>query len=410
MNLEKIQLLLQQSRFDLAETELQKLLASEPNNAGAYAMLSLVYGETERYKEAIEAAQEAIGLEPDDYFTHYVLGLAYAGNRQFKEAESAAGEARRMMPIESSIYALLAQINYAQERWEKALQSARSGLAFDPEHSGCANFEAMALVKLNRREESANSLSGALYHDPNNAVTHATTGWVALESGERDKAMAHFREALRLDPTSEYARSGIVQALKARNVIYDLMLRYFFWMSRLTQRTRMVVIFGAVFGVRILRNLGESVPVIAPFVVPIMVIYFVFVYLTWTADALFNLLLRLDPFGRLALSEEEKRSSTYVGVLLLVALACLIAYAITNSGSLLFAAIGAGLMVLPVVGTFGREAGRSKTILLVYTAALFILGLLGLGLAFIGSPAAPLLGIIVIFGIIAFTWISTFMK
>lgn len=409
MSLDRVELLLEQSRLDLAEQELHQILASEPNNATAHAYLSLVYDDQEQTKEAVSSAQTAIGLEPDEWFPHYVLGRALTSNRQYKEAESAANEALRMMPLAPQIYALLSRIHYAQNRWEEALNTARAGLAFAPEDRACANFEAMALVKLGRGNESAAALRTALHHDPNSPVTHATSGWVALESGNQDEAMEHFREALRLDPNSEYARSGIVESLKARNIVYRLMLRYFFWMSRLDQRTRVFVILGAVFGIRILRNAAAAMPTIEPFVMPIFFIYLAFVYLTWTADSLFNLLLQFDPFGRLALSDEEKRTANYVGGLLLVALLFFL-YSLTSASSeAQFAAIGALLMVIPVSATFRREKGRSRTILTIYTGILLLIGLAALGLAAVGSTAAAGLGGLFALGIFAFTWIAAFL-
>ena len=42
--------------------------------------------------------------------------------------------------------------------------------------------------------------------------------WALIEQGEHEQAMEHFREALRLNPQLDWARQGIVEAMKARIV------------------------------------------------------------------------------------------------------------------------------------------------------------------------------------------------
>ena len=53
------------------------------------------------------------------------------------------------------------------------------------------------------------------------------------------------REALRIAPENEYARHGLVEALKARHLVYRMMLAYFLWMARLSSKARWAVVIGA---------------------------------------------------------------------------------------------------------------------------------------------------------------------
>src|SRR3712207_7475219 len=54
---------------------------------------------------------------------------------------------------------------------------------------------------------------------------HANRGWQEAHRGNYEQAMAHFREALRIDASLEWAREGVVEVLKARNPVYRVMLR-----------------------------------------------------------------------------------------------------------------------------------------------------------------------------------------
>src|ERR1051325_7581740 len=63
-----------------------------------------------------------------------------------------------------------------------------------------------------------------------------------------------------LDPELEYAREGMLEALKARNPIYRGMLAYFLWLGVQSSRFQWAFIVAVFFGGRITRALSESQP------------------------------------------------------------------------------------------------------------------------------------------------------
>ena len=105
------------------------------------------------------------------------------------------------------------------------------------------------------------------------------------------KAAEHFREALRLDPQNDWARRGIIEALKARHFIYALMLKYFLWMARFSRGGQMGILLAAYFGNRILAGVAHANPNLAPWILPLRILYVAFALMTWLAYPLFNLCL-----------------------------------------------------------------------------------------------------------------------
>ncbi|MCK6459659.1 MAG: tetratricopeptide repeat protein [Planctomycetes bacterium] len=408
VHIERARILFQQSRWEPAEAELRKELASDPGAWDAHALLALCLAAQGRYDDATREGQEAIRLAPDRAFCHYALGHVYVARRRFREAEQCAREAIRLEPDDPDYFELLADVCFAQERWEDALEAAERGLALDAEHAGCTNTRAMALVKLGRRGEAGEALEGALGRDPENALTHANEGWRQLELGKAEKALEHFREALRLEPGNEWARQGIVEALKARSVIYSLVLRYFLWMAKLGGRVRWAVILGGYFGAKLLQKLARKNPDLAPFVWPILVLYVVFCLLTWLATPLFNLLLRLNRFGRLALSREETVASNWVGACLLVSLLSIALGAILGARPLLFTGLGIFALLIPLAATFACQAGWPRRAMGAYTALLAATGAAGLGfsLADARSAAAALFLVLFLVGVMASAWVA----
>src|SRR5690606_32575690 len=139
----------------------------------------------------------------------------------------------------------------------------------------------------------------------------------------------HFRESLRLDPTNDWAKAGLVEGLKASNFIYAWMLRYFLWMQGLSPGARWGIILGGYFGSRMLNGLAKANPALAPWVFPILLLYIVFAVMTWLAAPIFNLLLFLHPLGRHALGTDQKAQASWVGACLAIALGAVAAAFLT---------------------------------------------------------------------------------
>src|SRR5580658_256855 len=125
-----------------------------------------------------------------------------------------------------------------------------------------------------------------LARDPQNASTHASAGWAALQRGERRVAEEHFLEALRLEPGSENARHGLLNSFRARSPFYRAYLAYCFWMQQLSRRTRWAVIIGLIVITNFSRELFTGS--MAPVGYAVSVLYGLFVLWVWVAKGIGN--------------------------------------------------------------------------------------------------------------------------
>lgn len=364
---ERAQVLLNQNRPEQAVTELRLHLADDPNNFLVHVQLALCLTELERFDEATESAELAVHLAPDQSLPHYALAKVLQQCNRLAESLRAIRQAIELDPQDADYFAALASIQFTESRWAEALSAAENGLAIDAEHFGCTNLRAMALVKLGRRELAGATIGAALARNPENALSHANQGWTLLEARQPVKAMEHFREALRLDPEMEWARRGIVEAMKARNFIYRWMLTWFFWMAKMPPRTQWMVLLGGYFGYQAVNSIAGKNPGLAPFLEPVQIAYVVFALMTWIADPLFNLVLRTSRFGRLALSREQIIASNCLGITLLAALSSLGIYFATGNELPLAAAWILGLLLIPVSAVFRCDSGWPRKWMMVYT-------------------------------------------
>jgi cytochrome c-type biogenesis protein CcmH/NrfG len=376
--------LLEQQRYDLAEGKLRQSLAADPDDALTHALLARCLCERDELEEATSEARLAVHLDPELPEGYASLAEALTRRNGFRPAEEAAREALRLAPENADYHGQLAGIALMQRDWRAALAAAEEGLQHDPEHMACNNLRAMALVKLGRNAEAGQTIASTLARQPENAFSHANEGWRYLHEGRRQNALEHFREALRLDPTLDFARAGIVEALKSKNWLYAVVLRYFLWMARLSGTVQWAIILGGYFGYQALVRLVDEHPALAPWFRPVLVVYVVFALLTWLASPLFNLLLRLDGFGRHALSRDQIRASNWVGGLLAIALVFGAVWLVTDDPRALVGLGYFGLLLLPVSAIFNCDSGWPRGSMILYTAALAVIGLAWLPLSMAG--------------------------
>jgi tetratricopeptide (TPR) repeat protein len=386
----------------------REALAADPQNAHAHALLALALSNLEQPRDAVEAARRAVALDPELAFAHYVLGHALFDYDDVSGAERAAREALRLDPDAQS-YSLLAQVLARRSQWQEALEAAERGLEIDPENTSCANLRALALSHLGRGGEAEAALRETLALDPDDARAHANRGWMLLRQGNPDQALESFRDALRLDPTSDWARSGIVEALKARKGVYRLFLYYSLWMGSLTGRARWMVIIGLFVGARIVRETMRSNPGLMPILGPVLGLYVLFVIGTWISGPLSNLLLRLNPFGRLALSHDEVLASNLIGVCIALTLVSGLLFAVTNTSAWLVTAASSALLLMPIGGAFRGHGTRAWRPLLIGLLVLATFAVAAIGLSFAGSDLAVGALIALVLGAFIYGWTANFL-
>jgi len=387
-HLERANVLFQQSRYDLAEQELRQGLAIEPESSYGHALLALCLLERKQYGEANTEAEQAIHKQPDDAFAHYTLAVVLHERNLIREAFGAVREAIRIDPDDAQYHGFESHLHLEERNWPAALASADRGLEANPEHEVCLNVRAVALVKLNRRVEAGSTIEAALAREPESAMTHANQGWALLEQSKPEKAMEHFREALRLEPSNEWARQGIVEALKARYFIYSLMLRYFLWSAKLSQRAGFMVMFGGYFAYRGLMKVSDRNPSWAPYIWPFLAAYFAFVLMTWISRPMFNLVLRLNKFGRMALSSEEIRASNGIGLCLGVAAGCLVCWGISGVGMYSVFALIAAVLAIPVAATYTCAPGWPRNLMGTVAVVLALMAIAMAAIYFLPIPKA----------------------
>ncbi len=209
---ERARLLFNQGRYEMAERELREDLAEYPYHGQAHAFLGRCLAQQKRLTEALEEGAEGVRLAPDLAYAHYMLGITYDEAGRLDEAEAALREALRLEPRNVSQLHWLSWIQYRRGERRAALDTADLGLAIDPQHVVCLNSRGQYLRALGRKNESEAPLRTCAGARPDLRFHPCQPGVDAvgqrLRLDDRRPALRHFREALRLNPGMDWARTG----------------------------------------------------------------------------------------------------------------------------------------------------------------------------------------------------------
>jgi len=395
-------ILLEQSRYEQAEKELRSALAYEPQHILAIRMLISCQLGQHKNQEALELSQSLIGLQPEDPYNLYIHSVVLLNLERDQEAEPFIREAIGQEPYEADFYDVLARVYFLRKEWETALEYANEGLSIDPSHLGCLNIRTVSLTKLNRKAEAHRTIEDVLQQDPENAYSHANVGWAKLEDGDYEAAQLHFAEALRLEPSLEHARAGMLEALKAKNFFYRGFLQFFFWLGKFKGNTQWAILIGFWLGKNLLQGLAKTYP----FLVPVVYLMAFLFYLTWIIEPLFNLFIKLDKYGKHLLNEREQEGANWVGALLGLALVSGLAGWLADIPDFFLLAVFGATMVIPVARLYSVRTEREKRVIRPYTLALAGVGLLGLALAALGIEMASIFLVLYLLGIFLFGWVA----
>lgn len=378
---------LQLGRYTDAEQRFKEALASEPDSDALLGLLAhAVHSQDGREKDALEIIDRAIAVEPNDAGHHTVRAFILSSLARPKDALAAAKVAQALDPNSEQALAAQSQAYILMKDWADAERTARDALAIEPEYSLAANLLAESLRNQGRDVENRAQIAGMLERDPENAYTHHSAGWAALQRGDHRAAETHFREALRLSPEMEGARQGLLASFRSRSPFYSRYLRYCLWMSRLKEKSQWAVIIGVYLGFKLIRAIAAKYS--TNLAIAIGALYLLLVLWAFVANAVGNFILLFDRFARHALKRNETIEAAVSGGSVVVGLvflcvgftlgmewALLLGGALsvgaipwsmvfTNAsrvGSVLFGAVGAIIWVGAIISIAGSAMSSQST-------------------------------------------------
>jgi Flp pilus assembly protein TadD len=385
-------------RLDDAEEALREALHEDPDDPVAYGILALVLLDLDRADEALQAASTTIALAPDLSLGHTASAQALLSLGRFDDAEASANEAIRIDPEDPDPWVLLTAADLGRGRWPDALSAADKALSLEPESESARGLRAVALA-MSKGADWQEAADQTLAVAPDSALAHAFSAQAYLARGGEREAAERFREALRLDPESEFAQAGLADAMKAEHPLFKPFFRFFLWQERLSRGWKIALTIGPILVVKALRPAADHNPLI----IGLIVLWIAFVAVTWLSVPIANVALRFSPVGRAVLPADQKRSSTaflaFVGAALLA-----VVLSLAVSSGFVLAAFAAGLLAFAVGSAHGLGRRRRR---IVYAGAVTagVAAFVGGALIAVGlETAGAAILIVALFSAVALIW------
>lgn len=401
---ERAKALLDIKRYEQSLEELHKALGENPDSRPALLMALICYTKLQYYSKAIQLAKDILQQHAEERLVYYLLALNLASDNALEEAMEVAQRGLAIAPNYEDLLALMGQMKSVNGEWEVALEYANSALSLDPNHVMALNVRVAALNKLGRKEEMQHSMRETLAADPNSSYAHSNVAWAHLESREYQQAKEHFAEALRLEPNNEQARVGLLESLKAKNIVYRLFLSWMFFISKQNEQARWVIIIGAYFVYRYLYTLALTYPILMPLVVFVALSF----YATWMMTPLFNLFIKMDKVARYALTKTESLSANIVGVGLVLGIAIFVAYWQTQSEVLFLTGFVTLTILIPTTSYLNFIQTTREQAALWMMVLMWTVGLGAIAAVALGSPLTGLLSLTYMFLLLGYQFLANY--
>ena len=415
-NIQRAQLLLDQGRPRDAEKQLSQALQFDPENHYVLSLLAKCKLDLKEFDKANELIRAAIQRQPEeDYYYYLAAFTSYQQDKNLKALEHLK-TACELNPAASAYYGLWAMILIEEKKFELALHKADEGLALDAEELTCLNARATALNKLRRVDDAVITMHHALKQDPDNEFTHTTIGWNFLEKGRHREAVTHFKEALRLNPELDSARTGLKEALKSKVAPYRWLLKYNFWITNKSKNARWILPISIFVAVRIFAGASAAGnghwKILGGIVLGL---YLLLVATSWVINPLANFFLLFDKDGKYAVTRSERWNALSFSGAIVTGLVVLIISAIMGGknqyqGGFITAALILMSMAIPLGHMKFPWNFRKANFLQWYSITLVVVGALTAFCCFFSRETFPAYAAVYVLGFAAYMWVHAFSR
>jgi tetratricopeptide (TPR) repeat protein len=200
---EKINILIDLSRYTQAIELLKDELASDPDNYRSHLEIAYCELQENKFEEAEAECAEAIMLDPVNSLAYSILALIGILANDLVKAKENIEIALSLEPENASHYSLLSKILIIEDNYPAALEAAEKGLELEPDHSSCLEYKAESYLFSEQYDLALKAMNLSLEQDPENANTLMKCGLIFYFQRNYSKAVVYFNEAIRINPDNE---------------------------------------------------------------------------------------------------------------------------------------------------------------------------------------------------------------
>lgn len=203
-----------QGEFEAARTHADALIALQPSVSTGHFLRASVSAQQEDWKAAIGDYETAWSLGMAGYWLYFDMATAYDEAGQSNEALRFINAAIRIRPDHMDGYLNRSLIYDNLGLYNLSLKDTELVIEKLPSYATAYNNKCWVLAKFMKRyEEALPFCERALELDPDDAEALHSRGYVFLELGQKQEAVADFRHAAELGNESDFVRDDLARAL-----------------------------------------------------------------------------------------------------------------------------------------------------------------------------------------------------
>jgi predicted O-linked N-acetylglucosamine transferase (SPINDLY family) len=206
---------LDEGDVDEAISNLHIALSFEPDSATFYSTLCTLLLKAGRPDDALASGEKALSLAPDLPDAHNNIGNVYINLRRIPEAIDSFETAIVNKPEYAEAHYNLGNALLGSDDSEKALVCFEKALEHNPRLWQAQNNRGNALLNLERADEALSAFTIVCEQAEHYAGAHDSRGKILFEKGDLDQALAAFEKAVEIDPGLAAANNNRGSALFA---------------------------------------------------------------------------------------------------------------------------------------------------------------------------------------------------
>jgi len=204
-----------QKRFADAEAAIRKGLNVIPQSGKLYGLLGVVHQANNRLEDAIAAYGRAITLSPGVESHYQWLGQLLYAHKRFEEAVPVYTRWAELDPEQVEAAARLGLIALDRGQAATAAEHFRRAIELAPNDATLHRYLGVALINQEKTAEAAAAFQQAVVKSRGrDAVAQNNLGSALARQNQLERAIEHFKAALKVNPDYAEARQNLEKARK----------------------------------------------------------------------------------------------------------------------------------------------------------------------------------------------------
>ncbi len=194
-------LLIQEEKFEEAQTEFAKALQSSPDNLKAWVQLIMIDNELKDNDKIIQHSTSALEYFPNQGELYYYRGLAYMLQEKYENATKDLEFGNKITgktdPLKFQFLYFLGETYYNLDSIEVAFNYFEEAIKIEPNEVSLLNNYAYYLsehkMKLDRAEEMSKK---TIKQEPNNSTYLDTYAWILYQQKKYENALVYIEKSI----------------------------------------------------------------------------------------------------------------------------------------------------------------------------------------------------------------------